>query len=150
MNYSLNRCRFCGDANLRDQFFFLSHTKNIVSTSRDLFSPTHHRRMAKRKRARASTADTDSSWVATNGQGASHYYQHRDSKNPRIQKHHHQHGGNDNGGGNGNGQLRPPEDLPRELHRFWYRRYQLFSRFDEGIRLSADMWFSVTPESIAR
>ena len=29
-------------------------------------------------------------------------------------------------------------------------RYRLFSKFDEGIRLDAESWFSVTPERIAQ
>ncbi|VVT53283.1 uncharacterized protein SAPINGB_P003495 [Magnusiomyces paraingens] len=44
----------------------------------------------------------------------------------------------------------PPEDLPPDLRRFWYSRYRLFSQFDEGIELSPEMWYSVTPEAIAR
>lgn len=45
---------------------------------------------------------------------------------------------------------RPPDDLPRNLRHFWYGRYNLFSRFDEGIILSPTMWYSVTPENVAR
>lgn len=38
---------------------------------------------------------------------------------------------------------------PRLL-RFWHRRYSLFSRFDEGIQLDGESWYSVTPEAIAK
>ncbi|RWS13097.1 hypothetical protein B4U79_05332 [Dinothrombium tinctorium] len=31
----------------------------------------------------------------------------------------------------------------------WYKRYRLFSRFDEGIMLDDESWYSVTPEKIA-
>lgn len=31
----------------------------------------------------------------------------------------------------------------------WYSRYRLFSRFDEGVLMDAQSWFSVTPEVIA-
>ncbi|CAH7689071.1 RNA cap guanine-N2 methyltransferase, partial [Phakopsora pachyrhizi] len=31
----------------------------------------------------------------------------------------------------------------------WYQRRSLFSRFDEGIRLDYESWFSVTPEAIS-
>ncbi|KAB0796146.1 hypothetical protein PPYR_10207 [Photinus pyralis] len=47
-------------------------------------------------------------------------------------------------------------DLPLEiaenpkLRKFWQRRYTLFSKFDEGIRLDEESWFSVTPELIAK
>ncbi|KAG8293109.1 Trimethylguanosine synthase [Homalodisca vitripennis] len=44
-----------------------------------------------------------------------------------------------------------PEEMianPR-IKKFWRRRYSLFSRFDEGIRLDTESWYSVTPEKIA-
>ncbi|XP_017165597.1 trimethylguanosine synthase isoform X2 [Poecilia reticulata] len=36
-----------------------------------------------------------------------------------------------------------------ELAKYWAQRYRLFSRYDEGIRLDREGWFSVTPEKIA-
>ena len=45
--------------------------------------------------------------------------------------------------------------LPREIRenpslaRYWLQRYRLFSRYDEGIQLDLDGWFSATPEKIA-
>eukprot|EP00403_Amphidinium_massartii_P012540 CAMPEP_0178416542 /NCGR_PEP_ID=MMETSP0689_2-20121128/24117_1 /TAXON_ID=160604 /ORGANISM="Amphidinium massartii, Strain CS-259" /LENGTH=491 /DNA_ID=CAMNT_0020037889 /DNA_START=235 /DNA_END=1706 /DNA_ORIENTATION=+ len=33
--------------------------------------------------------------------------------------------------------------------KYWKRRYNYFSRFDEGIRMDAGAWFEVTPESVA-
>ncbi|NWR72041.1 TGS1 synthase, partial [Centropus unirufus] len=36
-----------------------------------------------------------------------------------------------------------------ELIKYWVQRYRLFSRFDEGIKLDREGWFSVTPEKIA-
>lgn len=42
------------------------------------------------------------------------------------------------------------ESLPRELWKYNAQRYTLFSRFDEGVKLDKQMWYSVTPESIAR
>ncbi|XP_010005183.1 PREDICTED: trimethylguanosine synthase [Chaetura pelagica] len=36
-----------------------------------------------------------------------------------------------------------------ELTKYWAQRYRLFSRFDEGIKLDREGWFSVTPEKIA-
>ncbi|XP_071347536.1 trimethylguanosine synthase [Trachinotus anak] len=36
-----------------------------------------------------------------------------------------------------------------DLAKYWAQRYRLFSRFDEGIRLDREGWFSVTPERIA-
>ncbi|KAK3090023.1 hypothetical protein FSP39_008599 [Pinctada imbricata] len=36
-----------------------------------------------------------------------------------------------------------------ELRKYWAQRYRLFSRFDEGIKLDREGWFSVTPEKIA-
>ncbi|CAG5131576.1 unnamed protein product [Candidula unifasciata] len=36
-----------------------------------------------------------------------------------------------------------------ELAKYWYQRYCLFAKFDEGIKLDRESWFSVTPEPIA-
>lgn len=36
-----------------------------------------------------------------------------------------------------------------ELAKYWAQRHRLFSRFDEGIRMDREGWFSVTPERIA-
>mmetsp|Transcript_18259 Transcript_18259/g.42550 ORF Transcript_18259/g.42550 Transcript_18259/m.42550 type:complete len:443 (+) Transcript_18259:40-1368(+) len=33
--------------------------------------------------------------------------------------------------------------------KYWKRRYNYFSRFDEGIRMDMGAWFEVTPESVA-
>ncbi|KAM8850801.1 trimethylguanosine synthase isoform 2-T4 [Spinachia spinachia] len=44
----------------------------------------------------------------------------------------------------------PPEMAAEpELAKYWAQRYRLFSRYDEGIRLDREGWFSVTPERIA-
>lgn len=34
--------------------------------------------------------------------------------------------------------------------KYWCQRYLLFSRFDDGIKMDEEGWFSVTPEPIAR
>ncbi|XP_041101903.1 trimethylguanosine synthase [Polyodon spathula] len=45
----------------------------------------------------------------------------------------------------------PPEiAADPELAKYWAQRYRLFSRFDEGIKLDHEGWFSVTPEKIAK
>uniref|UniRef100_A0A3B3RR83 Trimethylguanosine synthase n=1 Tax=Paramormyrops kingsleyae TaxID=1676925 RepID=A0A3B3RR83_9TELE len=45
----------------------------------------------------------------------------------------------------------PPEiAADPDLAKYWVQRYRLFSRFDEGIQLDPEGWFSVTPEKIAR
>lgn len=42
-------------------------------------------------------------------------------------------------------------DLPHDVdEKYWKRRYNYFSKFDEGIRMDAAGWFEVTPESVAR
>jgi len=35
------------------------------------------------------------------------------------------------------------------LSKYWEQRYSLFSKFDEGIQIDDEGWYSVTPESIA-
>ena len=46
-----------------------------------------------------------------------------------------------------------PDDILQEfgtdIEKYWNQRYRLFSRFDEGIKLDKESWFSVTPEKIA-
>ncbi|XP_024538959.1 trimethylguanosine synthase isoform X1 [Selaginella moellendorffii] len=34
--------------------------------------------------------------------------------------------------------------------KYWWQRYSLFSKFDEGIKMDEEGWFSVTPEVIAK
>lgn len=49
--------------------------------------------------------------------------------------------------------LIPPHVYRMQLtyeYSFYNRRSSLFSRYDEGIRITGDQWFSVTPENIAR
>eukprot|EP00092_Neocalanus_flemingeri_P011936 GFUD01012869.1.p1 GENE.GFUD01012869.1~~GFUD01012869.1.p1 ORF type:complete len:531 (+),score=211.61 GFUD01012869.1:148-1593(+) len=49
----------------------------------------------------------------------------------------------------------PPSPVPEELSslphisKYWAQRYRLFSKYDEGVRLDAESWYSVTPEKIA-
>lgn len=40
--------------------------------------------------------------------------------------------------------------MPRKLWKYWMQRYTLFARFDDGVLLDEEGWFSVTPEAIAR
>lgn len=35
------------------------------------------------------------------------------------------------------------------LDRYWDKRYFLFEKFDEGIKLDEESWYSVTPEAVA-
>ncbi|CAL1396053.1 unnamed protein product [Linum trigynum] len=41
------------------------------------------------------------------------------------------------------------EELSAALEKYWCQRYLLFSRFDDGIKMDEEGWFSVTPELIA-
>ncbi|XP_017040169.1 trimethylguanosine synthase [Drosophila ficusphila] len=48
---------------------------------------------------------------------------------------------------------RMPEFMLEEnspMVKYWFKRFSLFSRFDQGIRLDRESWFSVTPEKIAK
>lgn len=42
-----------------------------------------------------------------------------------------------------------PVDVPRNLRKYYENRHYLFSKFDEGIKLDEQSWYSVTPEEIA-
>ncbi|XP_076083113.1 uncharacterized protein LOC143054093 isoform X2 [Mytilus galloprovincialis] len=48
-------------------------------------------------------------------------------------------------------QMPVPEEIEndKELRKYWAQRYRLFSKFDEGIKMDREGWFSVTPEKIA-
>ncbi|KAI9344885.1 RNA cap guanine-N2 methyltransferase-domain-containing protein [Obelidium mucronatum] len=42
------------------------------------------------------------------------------------------------------------EDLiPKEVKKYWRHRHSLFTRFDEGVKLDHEGWYSVTPEKVA-
>ncbi|OQR66806.1 hypothetical protein BIW11_13915 [Tropilaelaps mercedesae] len=43
------------------------------------------------------------------------------------------------------------EDAPKDarLAKYWSQRYRLFRKFDDGIQMDDEGWFSVTPEKIA-
>ncbi|KAL1525306.1 hypothetical protein AB1Y20_020167 [Prymnesium parvum] len=49
----------------------------------------------------------------------------------------------------------PPDEAANEaatvpaLRKYWVQRYMLFSKYDDGIRLDQEGWFSVTPEVLA-
>ncbi|XP_013172549.1 PREDICTED: trimethylguanosine synthase [Papilio xuthus] len=44
----------------------------------------------------------------------------------------------------------PPElQGDRKMMKYWKKRHSLFHRFDEGIILDRESWFSVTPENVA-
>ena len=45
------------------------------------------------------------------------------------------------------GRIHPP--FNPDLARYWYQRHQLFSRYDRGVKIDAEGWFSVTPECTA-
>ena len=40
--------------------------------------------------------------------------------------------------------------LPRECKKFWNKRYQLYSKYDEGVYMTSELWYSVTPEDISK
>ncbi|XP_031406331.1 uncharacterized protein LOC116214940 isoform X2 [Punica granatum] len=42
------------------------------------------------------------------------------------------------------------EEYSTTIKKYWYQRYLLFSRYDDGVKLDEEGWFSVTPEPIAK
>ncbi|KAI8086364.1 RNA cap guanine-N2 methyltransferase-domain-containing protein [Halteromyces radiatus] len=40
--------------------------------------------------------------------------------------------------------------MPKDMEKYYYQRYSYFSKYDDGILMDREGWFSVTPESIAR
>ncbi|PRW59904.1 trimethylguanosine synthase [Chlorella sorokiniana] len=59
------------------------------------------------------------------------------------------HGASAHGGG-GRRPVKLPAEMDRRLEKYWLQRYSLFSRFDEGIQIDDQGWYSVTPEVIAK
>jgi len=49
------------------------------------------------------------------------------------------------------GVLRMPDEIAadKSMHKYWRQRYRLFSKYDEGVQMDKEGWFSVTPERIA-
>jgi trimethylguanosine synthase len=41
--------------------------------------------------------------------------------------------------------------LPRLMRfRYWFQRYKIWENYDQGIWMTEDAWFGVTPEPIAK
>jgi hypothetical protein len=36
------------------------------------------------------------------------------------------------------------------MFRYWAQRYTIFSKYDEGIWMTDEAWFGVTPEPVAK
>jgi trimethylguanosine synthase len=41
------------------------------------------------------------------------------------------------------------DDVPFEVSKYWHQRQQIFSKYDEGIWMTDEAWFGVTPEPVA-
>ncbi|XP_050365714.1 uncharacterized protein LOC126784284 [Argentina anserina] len=42
------------------------------------------------------------------------------------------------------------KEFSTDIGKYWCQRYLLFSRYDDGIKMDEEGWFSVTPEALAR
>lgn len=51
---------------------------------------------------------------------------------------------------NGGHKIETAEEFYVDITKYWCQRYLLFSRFDSGVKMDEEGWFSVTPEAIAR
>ncbi|KAM7195130.1 putative rna cap guanine-n2 methyltransferase [Naviculisporaceae sp. PSN 640] len=40
-------------------------------------------------------------------------------------------------------------EVPQHIRKYWQQRYSIFEYYDEGIQLTDDAWFGVTPEPVA-
>lgn len=97
---------------------------------------------------RHSSATGPTKWLQTRKKGNKKKQQQQP---PHNNNHHHHHLP---GGDNGDGILNPypSSSVP---DKFWAQRKRLFSRYDDGIQIGDgnhndfEMWYSVTPESIA-
>lgn len=41
-------------------------------------------------------------------------------------------------------------EVPWDIQNYWAQRYKIFSKYDEGVWLTDDAWFGVTPEPVAK
>ncbi|EPS34060.1 hypothetical protein POX_a00958 [Penicillium oxalicum] len=41
------------------------------------------------------------------------------------------------------------EEVPWDIQNYWAQRHRIFSRYDDGVWLTDDAWFGVTPEPVA-
>lgn len=44
-----------------------------------------------------------------------------------------------------NGSMFPPK-----MRKYWRNRYRIFSKYDEGVIMTKELWYSVTPEDVSR
>ncbi|EGD93534.1 trimethylguanosine synthase [Trichophyton mentagrophytes] len=44
---------------------------------------------------------------------------------------------------------RTKAEVPWDIQNYWAQRYKIFSKYDEGVWLTDDAWFGVTPEPVA-
>ncbi|TKA74844.1 hypothetical protein B0A55_05338 [Friedmanniomyces simplex] len=41
------------------------------------------------------------------------------------------------------------EEVPWEISKYWHQRHNIFSKYDDGVWMTHDAWFGVTPEPVA-
>ena len=41
------------------------------------------------------------------------------------------------------------EEVPFQISKYWHQRHKIFSKYDDGIWMTDDAWFGVTPEPVA-
>lgn len=41
-------------------------------------------------------------------------------------------------------------EVPWDLQKYYSQRYSIFSKYDDGIWMTDDTWFGVTPEPVAK
>jgi len=42
------------------------------------------------------------------------------------------------------------DDFTDDNWKYWAKRYDIFHKYDDGIWLTDDLWFGVTPELVAK
>lgn len=41
------------------------------------------------------------------------------------------------------------DEAPPDIAKYWLQRHNIFSKYDDGVWLTNDAWFGVTPEPVA-
>ena len=42
------------------------------------------------------------------------------------------------------------DEVPPNITKYWLQRQNIFSKYDDGVWLTDDAWFGVTPEPVAK
>jgi hypothetical protein len=42
------------------------------------------------------------------------------------------------------------EDVPENVQKYYHQRHAIFSKYEDGVWMTDDAWFGITPEPVAK